>query len=290
MLQFESKIILNEKLKGNSWHMVIETSQISLKAKPGQFIMVRITENNDPLFRRPFSIFKQFKIGQNSWGLEIVYKIVGRGTKLMSKLRSGDKLDIIGPLGHGFEWDKDKKTHILIGGGTGIVSLFMLGEEISKESKKSDINLNIFIGANNKDSVILEEEFNKLNARVRVSTDDGSYGYHGLVTDMLVDTFEKGEISTNCTIYGSGPEPMLKKLAHICKKYNIEGQVSIERHMMCGFGACLSCVCKIDPLRISKKRDLNSSYIHIVPGNNFGYALVCKDGPVFNIEEVIFDD
>ncbi len=287
MFQVESMVLLNEKLNKDSYRMVIDSAEIASEAKPGQFLMVRITEINDPLFRRPFSIFRRTVTKFDSLGVEIVYKIVGRATRLMSKLRPGDKLDIIGPLGHGFELRKDRKTHILIGGGTGVATLFMLGEEISKEN---NFDLFILIGAKNKDSVIVEKDFRSLNAHVMVSTDDGTYGYHGLVTEMFLDLLENKSISTDCTVYASGPESMLKRLVLICKKFNLDGQIAMERHMMCGFGACLSCVCKIDPNHISNKRDLNSSYIQIIPGSKFGYALTCKEGPVFDMEEVIFDE
>jgi dihydroorotate dehydrogenase electron transfer subunit len=107
---------------------------------------------------------------------------------------------------------------------------------------------------------------------------------------MLDQAFNEGRISRDCMIYSSGPEPMLKALASLCKANHIEAQVSVERHMMCGIGACLACVCKVDPGHLSKKRDLSSSHIQSASGKEFGYGLVCKDGPVFGIEEVIFDD
>lgn len=287
MFQVKSKVVFNEKLNEDSYRMLIHSPEIALEAKPGQFLMVRVTELNDPLFRRPFSIFRRRKVEPDALGIEIVYKIVGRATGLMSKIKPGYRLDVIGPLGHGFELCKDKKTHILIGGGTGIASLFMLGEEISKQH---DLDLIILIGAKNKDSVILEGEFRSLNAQVMVSTDDGTYGYNGLVTEMFLDLIEKKRVPPDCAIYASGPESMLKHIVLICKKFDMDGQIAMERRMMCGFGACLSCVCKIDPDRVSKKRDLNSSHIQIIPGSKFGYALTCKDGPVFDINEVIFDE
>jgi dihydroorotate dehydrogenase electron transfer subunit len=123
-----------------------------------------------------------------------------------------------------------------------------------------------------------------------VSTDDGSYGYHGFVTGMLEKVLREEKIFSDCAIYSSGPEPMLKALGSICKEYGIPAQVSIERHMMCGFGACLACICKVDPNHVPKYRDLKSSHIQFVADRDFGYALVCKDGPVFNLDEVIFDD
>ena len=123
-----------------------------------------------------------------------------------------------------------------------------------------------------------------------VSTDDGTIGFHGFVTQMLDQGLREGRISRDCVVYSSGPEPMLKALASVCQKYRIPAQVSVERHMMCGIGACLACVCKVDPDHLSKNRDIESSHMQFISGKEFGYGLVCKDGPVFDIDEVIFDD
>lgn len=290
MIQMKSNILSNEQLTESCWHIVLDAHQIASEIKPGQFIMLKISETNDPLFRRPFSVFRRVRLNQDSLGIEVVYKVVGRGTKRMTHLTRGDRLDILGPLGHGFEWVRDKGVHILLAGGTGSVGLFMLGEEISRAKKEYGLELNILLGAETKQSLVLEEEFTTLNGKVMLSTDDGTYGYHGLITEMLKADLGEGKISSHCAIYASGPEPMLKALVPICKQYGLPAQVSVERHMMCGMGACLACVCKIDPNRISKRRDLESSHIQFIPGSEFGYALVCKDGPVFDIQEVIFDE
>jgi len=289
MFQMKSNLILNEKLTEDCWRLRIEASKVASKVKPGQFIMLRISETNDPLSRRPFSVFRRVKDNQKFAGIEIIYKIVGRGTRLMKDLKKGDQLDIIGPLGHGFELVRDRRIHILVAGGTGSACLFMLAEKISKAAGKNGHELNILLGAETKESILLEKEFKKLNGKVMASTDDGTYGYHGLVTDMLKDALDSKRISSNCAIYASGPEPMLKALVPICRQYGIPTQVSIERHMMCGIGGCFVCVCKVDKKGVLKYRDLESSHIQFSP-DEWGYALVCKDGPVFRIDEVVFDE
>jgi dihydroorotate dehydrogenase electron transfer subunit len=219
-------------------------------------------------------------------GIEVVYKVTGTGTTVMAGLRKGDSLDLIGPMGRGFELDRSKPVQVVVAGGTGAACLFLLAEEISE----AGLPLKVLLGAETKASVLLKKEYASLNGEVMVSTDDGSYGFHGFVTQMLAQAFDKGKISSVCAVYSSGPEPMFKALASICQEYRIPAQVSVERHMMCGIGACLACVCKVDPNHISKNRDLGSSHIQFVSDKEFGYALVCKDGPVFDINEVIFDD
>jgi dihydroorotate dehydrogenase electron transfer subunit len=286
MIQVISKIVSNKRMTESCWRVVLDAPQISSELKPGQFIHVKVGGEKGPLFRRPFSVFRRLPLKGGPLGIEIVYKVIGTGTSLMTGLRKGDTVDIIGPLGHGFELDRNKSVQVVVAGGTGAACLFLLAEEISK----AGLQLKVLLGADTKASVLLKKEYAALKGEVMVSTDDGSYGYHGFVTQMLEKAFHEGKISTDCVIYSSGPEPMLKALAAICQKYALPAQVSVERHMMCGIGACLACVCKVDPSHISKNRDLGSSHIQSVPDKEFGYALACKDGPVFDVNEVIFDD
>ena len=286
MIRMNANILSNEQLNQDCWRMVLDAPQIASEVKPGQFIHLKIGGSNGPLFRRPFSVFRRVELGGDSLGIEIIYKVTGRGTHLMAELRKGDLLDIIGPQGLGFEWDRKKPMQVILAGGTGAACLFMLAAEISR----AGFQLKILLGAETKTAVLLEKEFAALKGDVMVSTDDGSYGYHGFVTEMLTDALETGKLSSDCAIYASGPEPMLKALAPICKKYHIPAQVSMERHMMCGIGACLACVCKVDQNHVLRHRGLGSSHIQFVSDKEFGYALVCKDGPVFDINEVIFDE
>lgn len=290
MIQVISGVVLNERLTQDCWRMILEAPRIASDIKPGQFINIKIGRTNDPFLRRPFSVFRVANGDKDAAGIEIVYKVVGRGTRLMTHLNRGDELDIIGPLGHGFEWYRDKRVHILLGGGTGSTCLFMLGEEISKAARQNGFELNILLGALNKQDLLLEKEFSTLAANVLVSTDDGSYGYHGSITEMLKHAIDLKRISSDCAIYASGPEPMLKALVPICNEYGISAQVSIERHMMCGLGACLVCVCKVNKKGVLRYRNIESSHIQLIPEEEFGYGLVCKDGPVFHIEEIMFDE
>jgi len=289
MIQTKSRVVMNQALNEECWRLTLDAPEIASELQPGQFIMLKINETNDPLFRRPFSVFKRLALGQGSLGIEIVYKVIGRGTRLMTNLRPGDRLDILGPLGRGFEFDRNKPVHILLAGGTGLACLFMLGEEISDGAGKNGMELLVMLGASTKKSLILEKEYAALSGEVMVSTNDGTCGYHGSVTEMLKDALDRGKIPSNCVIYASGPEPMFKALAPICKRHHIPAQISMERHMMCGIGGCFSCICKIDKKGVLKYRDLSSSHIQF-SSEEWGYALVCKDGPVFRVDEVAFDE
>ncbi len=290
MIKTEAEIISNERLAEDCWRIALDAPQIASEVKPGQFINIKILKNNDPILRRPFSVFRSVKRNGVAIGVEVIYKVVGRGTEDLSHLCPGEKLDIIGPIGHGFERNQSKKVHVLIAGGVGSSSLFMLGEEISRLAKEKKLELYILLGAQAKNALILENEFNALNARVMVATDDGTYGYHGLVTDNLRNAFERGSIPADCAIYACGPEPMLKTLSRMHQDYGFPAQIAMERRMLCGIGACVACVCKVDKKGVLKYRDIPSSHIQLSPEEDFGYALVCQDGPVFNIEEIRFDE
>ncbi|MBW1799235.1 MAG: dihydroorotate dehydrogenase electron transfer subunit [Deltaproteobacteria bacterium] len=287
MIQIESKIISNEQIGPAYWKMTLEAPQIASEAMPGQFVHARI---DGTLLRRPFSIFRCVNSGPDSGTVEMVYRVVGRGTRLMTTLRPEEMLDIIGPLGHGFHWESTSKTHVLVAGGTGSAGLFMLGEEISRAAGKSGCELFIFLGAVTKAHLILEKAFKTLDGKVMISTDDGSYGHKGLVTEALAHAIQEENIPADCVIYASGPQPMLKSLAVLCQRYHIDAQVSLEKRMLCGIGACAACVCRVDKDGVLKHRNIDHSGIQFDMQEAYGYGLVCKDGPVFHIEEVVFDE
>ncbi|MFH1652377.1 MAG: dihydroorotate dehydrogenase electron transfer subunit [Chloroflexota bacterium] len=287
MLQMKATVVANEPLSAECWRMTLAASPIAAAVSPGQFVHVKIGDGNDPLLRRAFSIFRTIILKTGERAVQVVYQVTGRGTGMMSKLRPGDRLDIIGPLGHGFERFRDRRTHVLLGGGSGAAGLFLLGEEIAGVRQE---NLNILLGAETKECLVLEEDFRDLGGNLMLSTDDGTYGYRGLATEMLLDAIKDGKIPTDCAIYACGPWPMLKSLAGICREFNIPAQVAMEKHMMCGIGACMVCVCRVNKAGVSRHRDLASSHIELSPDQDWGYALVCADGPVFNIDEVAFDE
>ena len=289
MFQTKSKVLSNIHLVEDYWRVTLEAPEIASEIKPGQFIHLKLSETNFPLLRRPFSVFRCVKPGKGSAGIEVVYEVVGIGTRLMTELSEGDKLDIIGPLGQGFKWQSDVKEHVLLAGGVGAADLFMLGEEISKVTGEYGLTLNILLGATTKERLVLEDEFRTLKGQVLLSTDDGSRGYRRSVVEMLKDAIDTGKISPRCSIYACGPELMYQALNSLCSEYDIPAQVSMERDMLCGIGACLTCVCKVDRNNVMKYRDLPSSYVQFSSEAEYGYALVCKDGPVFNIKEVILD-
>lgn len=281
------RVLSNERLTEEVWRLTLETFALRSDIKPGQFVNLRISETNDPLFRRPFSVFRCITLDTGIIALQLIYQVVGRGTMRMTSIVKDDELDMIGPLGHGFELYRDKKIHVLLAGGIGAAGLFMLGEKISEMTNSDEIKLYSLLGTSTKKRIVLEKEYAMLNGELLVSSEDGTYGYKGTVVDMLQSALERKRIPSDCAIYACGPESMYKALAKVCQCYDIEAQVSLERNMMCGIGACLCCTCAVNKNAILQYRDLESSHIQFIPNGSLGYALVCRDGPVFKIDEVL---
>ncbi len=238
------------------FEIVIAQSSISRNAQPGQFVMVKtaVDKSDDPLLRRPLSIH-QVQHGV----ISLLFKVVGRGTKLLASFKQGDYVDILGPLGKGFAVEQ-QTTHFLIGGGMGIAPLLFLAETIRLERPAEKIV--ILLGARSREELVAVDGFFAINGvEVKIATDDGSTGHHGLVTELL-----PGDAVG--AVYCCGPWPMMKAVAGLCRKQEMECQVSIETMMACGMGACLGCA---------------------VQGVDFienGYLHVCKDGPVFEARKI----
>ena len=255
MKQLKVKITENKKVARDFYRMRIESGYLAKNSKPGQFVKVKCSEGFEPLLRRPLGVHR---ISNN--GIEILYEVVGKGTELLSLKSKGGILDLIGPLGNGFDLLTAKRPAMLIAGGVGAAPLLCLAQEIAKNKIKPYV----IIGAKTSSQVLCEKEFKKLGCFVSVSTEDGSKGYKGYVTDIMKHllTIVKCKISG---IYACGPFPMLKAVSYIAASSDVPCQVSMEERMACGVGVCLGC-----PVKIKKQ----------------GYKMVCKDGPVFNAEDI----
>ena len=262
--------------------------------KPGQFIMLRITEQVDPLLRRPFGVYRILGSrvrGQGSrvreQGIEILYKVVGKGTRLMTALKPGDKLDILGPLGNSFELSHSTGDIIMIAGGIGIAPFYLLAERLKAEGFRQ----RLLFGGRSKDDLPGLDDFKKLKINIKISTQDGSVGKKGLVTDLL-----KSELRTPNsklqTIYACGPKGMLKEVERVAKTANAPCYVSLDNVMACGIGACLGCAVKSraqsSELRVQRLKGLKSplSALH----SESSYKMVCKDGPVFDAWEIEWEE
>ncbi len=234
----------NTPLTDNVYKMIL-TGDCSDITASGQFVNIKI----DGLFlRRPISV-----CDREGDTLTIIYKVVGKGTEIMSKMPEGTVLDVLTGLGNGYNLELCGENPLLLGGGVGVPPMYMLAKELRNIGKK----VTVILGFNTKSEVFYEDEFKSLGCDVTVTTVDGSYGKKGFVTDALPESY-----SHFCCC---GPEPMLKA---VYKSTNTSGQLSFEERMGCGFGACMGCSCKTIT----------------------GYKRICKEGPVMKKEEILWED
>ncbi len=268
-----------EKIADGIFKFSVYSEYVSKNAKPGQFVNIKCNDTNVPLLRRPISIMS---VDKQAGTFDFVIQVKGAGTEILSMLKSGDKIDILASLGNSFEISEDYKNIAVVGGGIGIFPLLFLIKNYNEINTNANVGQNTkinnkpetnqcidtFLGFRNKDLVILENEFKSQSENLFISTDDGCYGCKGLVTDLLVNEIEKKNYDI---IYTCGPMPMIKKIVEIANDRNIKCQVSMEQRMGCGIGACLVCACKI-------KSENGDEYKH-----------VCKDGPVFWADKIIFE-
>jgi len=237
----------------------ILADDVAQNAYPGQFVNVRPGRTYDPLLRRPFSIY--LANPEEGW-VELVIKRVGRGTELLSQLKVGDQIDVLGPLGRGFDIE-NVETAILVGGGVGIAPLVFLARELSLFPKK----IYFFQGFQRRADACCLEDLAALDVVPVVTTDDGSFGKKGFVTEAVKEFIKTRGIPSGTELFACGPEPMLKEICNIADFYHLNGQFSLETRMACGIGACMGCV------------------VPTFDGED--YKLVCKDGPVFGNREVL---
>jgi len=263
------QILFKKEVAPNIFLMKLSAPSIALEAIPGQFIHIKCGKDNYHVMRRPISIHK---IDKKKGEIYILFQVVGESTKLLAQRLVGDYLDILGPIGNGFNILTKSKKIIVVGGGIGVAPLLALVEESLIQGKE----VKVFIGALKKELIIGEESFMRLGAKVDAATDDGSYKHKGFVTDLLEEAIKEGWLPDQ--IFSCGPRPMLKKIAAISSDANIDCQVSLEERMACGIGACLGCVCKIKSK--DNKQDIVKSE----------YKRVCIDGPIFEGSEVVWDD
>ena len=278
MIQARAEILLNKEIALGHFKMVLKINGLKEPARAGQFFHIRAGSDYDPLLRRPISIHR---IDSKPNIIEILYKVVGKGTQLMSRRSKGTYLDVIGPLGNGFRVPKSQSNFILIAGGMGVAPLLALADNLARFRKKT---ITAIIGAKTRNCITCKNEFKEIGAKVITVTEDGSEGEKGLATSVLEEIIEqfdlrktkspfKGKKASGLTIgeyrpevglYACGPIAMLKAVAEIARYYRLQTQASLEERMGCGVGACLGCAIK----------------------TKSGYKRVCKDGPVFDLEEI----
>lgn len=249
--------------------MALKTSASFRESIPGQFVMARMENSDDPFLSRPFSIYSVHSSGDDTF-VEILYRVVGKGTQAFSRLREGDVLKMLGPLGRGFDVPLTCRKIVLIAGGVGVAPLSFLAERCKKDISGAEIIC--YMGAGSLEALVGLDRIEGICSVVKISTDDGSRGHAGTVTELF-ERDMKLYSDKDSRIYSCGPGPMFRSLRELLKDRPALCQVSLEERMACGIGACLGCVVK------TRSGDADG-----------GLVRVCKEGPVFDIRSVDFGE
>ena len=283
----QCRIIINTEIAAGVYRLELESPEMARAAAPGQFAMLAC--GGEAYLRRPFS----YCDADAAHGVSVfIYRIAGAGTRALSGRAAGEALNTLGPLGNGFEAPAggcgdgasganvgadigscDGKA-VLIGGGIGVFPLLFLAKRLRGAGRPADV----FAGYRDRASVVLADELAACADTFRMTSDDGSAGAKGLVTGALRAAVEGGKKYGRA--YACGPAPMLKELAKICAEHGLPARASLEQRMGCGVGACLTCACAV---KTGAGGAAESA------GGGAAYARVCKDGPVFNLQDVVFD-
>lgn len=256
LFQVKAEIEENRRIGPELFLLALHVPAIAKAAYAGQFLEILPGADAalDPLLRRPISIYG---IDRQAGIVRLIYKEVGKGTRLISQRKVGEFLDVFGPIGQGFILPDDARRILLVAGGIGMPPLHALAEQAK------DREFILYYGARSSSEFIELDEWKSKGIDVRLATDDGSQGFAGRITDRLQqDHPENIDLCCAC-----GPKPMLRALDNVLKNWTIPGLYSLEERMACGVGACLGCVCQTTQ----------------------GYQRVCVDGPVFAATEVVWE-
>ncbi|GAA0460778.1 dihydroorotate dehydrogenase electron transfer subunit [Alkalibacillus silvisoli] len=252
MKQEPLTVVRNQLIALDTYEMVLKGEEIPSLVQVGQFIHIEIGEGEEFMLRRPISIAE---VNDEEKTMTIIYKVTGKGTHWLSQLEQEGQLNVLGPLGNGFNIEHHNHDHILIvGGGVGVPPLYHLAKKLSQHNHVTAV-----LGFQTKEAVFYETQFQQF-ANTKITTDDGSYGYKGQVTKVIEKLNQPFT-----TYYACGPSGMLKAVQN--QMSHLNGYLSLEERMGCGIGACFACVCE-----------------HT---NDKGYVKICQDGPVLKASEVI---
>jgi dihydroorotate dehydrogenase electron transfer subunit len=262
----KSSIIENVQVAPRIMRITLHAPEVARTAQPGQFVHLLCSESGsfDPLLRRPISIHN---VRRDSGKVILMYEVRGRGTDLLSRMTEGDTVDLLGPLGNGFDLPKSSHAKTLVvGGGMGVAPLVFLADELVK--RVGCENVHVHVGYRTESALICRDDFELMDASVRAATEDGSYGATGYVTALVSEYLDEIDSEDTPTVYACGPVPMLRAVSKIVCERGFTCLVSLEAKMACGIGACMGCAVKVKPDE---------------------YVRVCKEGPVFNADEVVWD-
>ncbi|MHB8903288.1 MAG: dihydroorotate dehydrogenase electron transfer subunit [Thermoguttaceae bacterium] len=273
-----AEVIENVEMAVGTRRIRLGCQLLSSRIAPGQFVMLRLVGGDDPLLGRPLAMYDVVldSAGQ-PWALDVVYLVIGRMTSRLAHVRAGERVEMWGPLGNGFSTDPVDHL-VMVGGGIGQTPFLTLGQEAMGRRTYAGPDrsagwaprVSLCYGARSERLLAGVDDFRKAGIEVRIATDDGSAGHHGLVTELIEPLVR--DTRGTCRIVCCGPEGMMKATARVAKELAVPCQVSLENPMACGMGICFSCVAKV--------RDDQGGW---------DYRRTCIEGPVFDAEKIVFD-
>jgi dihydroorotate dehydrogenase electron transfer subunit len=265
MIRSQCEVLSNRRV-GAYHSLTLVAPEIAERAKPGQFVEIGVPESRNFLLRRPFSIHQASRRGGWAGTLEVVFDVGGAGTAWLAQARPHDMLDVIGPIGRSFTYPRELTNCLLVGGGYGAAPLFFLAEELRARNKV----VHMILGARDHERVFKPIEGKRLANTVVFTTEDGTMGHEGRVTDVLSDVIDRIGAEV---VYSCGPNPMLRAVAEYCLSARIPCQVAVEEMMACGLGVCWTCAVPVIA----------------IDGRGWWNVRACMEGPVFNGARIWWD-
>ncbi len=294
MVQMKAPVLVHRQIAQDHSLMRLKAPAIARRAIAGQFIHLSCTNSpsTNPLLKRPFSLLD---VNPPAGTIDFIYKVVGRGTAVLTEVPVGSQLDLLGPLGRPFTIPSGLKNAYLVGGGVGIPPLYLLAQGLLRGHKAGNAReIDVFLGARTKEWVICAEMFRKLGVNVHIATDDGTLGYRGSVVDLLASVIasersERSNLAFKTKIasgagrprndkrmfYICGPTPMMAAAAAVARERELPAQVSLEERMGCAMGCCMGCVVEVTTEPAA---------------SHARFQRVCTEGPVFPVEAIAWKE
>jgi len=255
----EARVLTHRDVAESYRELTLECPAVAAAVKPGQFVHLRVPRLDGSVLRRPFSIFKADRTS-----LSILYKLIGKGTNTLALAQPGDAISLLGPLGNGFPKPARNATPVLVGGGFGVAPLYLMASRLKRPGV-------LFVGGRTAKDILCERDFKALKWQVFITTEDGSRGEEGRVTDAF-DAWRAHNPQHRLELFACGPDGMLKAVGERAIRHDARGWLSLDRHMGCAVGACLACVHKMRQ-----------------PDGTVVWKRICREGPVFEAREIVWD-
>lgn len=276
-LSVSVEITQNVRIAQDTYRLRFESPEVAARVTPGQFLMLRLAEFDDPLIGRPLALYDTITdVHGDPFGIDVVYLKKGKFTSRLANFVPGQQIEVWGPLGNGFPADPVEHL-VMVAGGIGQTPFLALGQEFlgtkrygtpSRQFPASS-RVTICYGARTAELLAGVADFERAGFEVKIATDDGSQGHHGLVTDLLEQTLDESSLTTR--IACCGPEPMMEAVAGVAIRRDVACQLSLETPMACGIGICFTCVARV--------KDDNGEW---------DYKRTCVEGPVFDAEQIVW--